>query len=1267
MKQKKIAILLILLLLIASFSIPYYLKNCKAETLPRFYVDDDAESSWYLEDEHFSSIQTAINQADAYDRILVYAGTYSENIVINKTGISLFGEDKSLVTISGGDTGDVIKITEQNVDISSFTITNSGSNSIDALIKINAGKSIITDNILTSGSNGIYIKNCSETTIYFNNISDCGKNGVYIENSIENIIQQVEISDIDENGIFLKNVSEDTTITYTDIESCDLNGIFSYRCSNDTISYCNIKNNDKHGVHFNYSCNENTLTNNNISGNDKNGIYLNDHSRRNTINNNDFYLNCQDATGYYTYAGIRIENSSSNTLGNNNIKNNYFYGAMIVGDSNILHNSTINNNDQHGVFLFGDYNNKIYDNTINANTKSGIRAYNSTEDEVTRNEISNNNRGIYLNYYSTGNEIWNNYFHDNTVNAYDISPDNNIWNKTIYSGYNIVNGNGKNVAGNYWDDFDETSEGAVESINDGITDGSKSIEIQTFDYLPICDILSPTIQNVDVSPSSQSVGGYTYISADITDNTEIKDVRLIITNPSGSTSNFSILQNNTGSSYYCNKQFSTVGIYSYTIKAKDPMNWETSTSDNFEIKEGTAPSITDNSPGTGEAGTGFVFNATVTDDTDSADEITVKVIWSHGDNSGNSTMVKTQGNYFRYSAQLDNSVSSLSYYFYTNDSCGNTRTTSSTTVEITDETQPTITINDYEYESDGYIHTYEISTTITDNAEVVKSYIEYWINNGTHNTAEMDKNGNKYEKTIYLKNADDVVYCIINATDSSGNVIDTKNPYADAKGAYTGVISHSVNFDGSDSFDLDGNIIIYNWDFGDGSTGTGETIEHTYLTNGIFDVTLTVTDNDELTDTDTTTATIVKADKTEPSATTINKIEEDYNVELSELFYCYDIDGDEEEDRFYDPNNVLETVHSGSINIDGNICFILKPKSVSSIFLWDVTEDAIISVNSNIVIKSLEEDSTKEKIFVNFSITKTQGWIYFERDDKYPDSDLKVYADNIEIPTDRFWRENNKIYVLDDPEVNYSFVYNKTASYGVLKWMTFNPTKDDASINNPINISIENPTITIEYNIAITINEAKFYDWSLKKETDIVNDLETSDNKIYIFTPKDISPGMYDIVIIAEDSEGNIWTNASYYLFYSPAGDTESKIDIISILPFIGLIAGGFVALYLFMRYKHITLESFIYFKNKKIIPFFKPLVFGPLRIDIKEKNIKKAEIYVNGKLKETITEPPYTWDFNEKGFIMPKIETKIYDNKGNSNSTGEMTFFILNGPKFFR
>jgi uncharacterized repeat protein (TIGR01451 family) len=37
-------------------------------------------------------------------------------------------------------------------------------------------------------------------------------------------------------------------------------------------------------------------------------------------------------------------------------------------------------------------------------------------------------------------------------------------------------------------------------------------------------------------------------------------------------------------------------------------------------------------------------------------------------------------------------------------------------------------------------------------------------------------------------------------------------------------------------------IVIWEWDFGDGNTGTGEIATHVYLTAGVFDVTLTVTD-----------------------------------------------------------------------------------------------------------------------------------------------------------------------------------------------------------------------------------------------------------------------------------------------------------------------------------------------------------------------------------------------------------------------------------------
>jgi PKD repeat protein len=51
------------------------------------------------------------------------------------------------------------------------------------------------------------------------------------------------------------------------------------------------------------------------------------------------------------------------------------------------------------------------------------------------------------------------------------------------------------------------------------------------------------------------------------------------------------------------------------------------------------------------------------------------------------------------------------------------------------------------------------------------------------------------------------------------------------------------SFDGSGSFDPDGSIASYAWDFGDGQTGTGVTPSHTFLATGAYDVQLTVTDN----------------------------------------------------------------------------------------------------------------------------------------------------------------------------------------------------------------------------------------------------------------------------------------------------------------------------------------------------------------------------------------------------------------------------------------
>lgn len=106
-------------------------------------------------------------------------------------------------------------------------------------------------------------------------------------------------------------------------------------------------------------------------------------------------------------------------------------------------------------------------------------------------------------------------------------------------------------------------------------------------------------------------------------------------------------------------------------------------------------------------------------------------------------------------------------------------------------------------------------------------------------------------------------YYRIESIDSTGHIATFDGtisasvpPVADAGGVYSGIVGQPINFNGSGSYDPDGTIVSYAWDFGDGGISAGASPTHSYAAAGTYTVTLTVTDNSGATATASTSATV---------------------------------------------------------------------------------------------------------------------------------------------------------------------------------------------------------------------------------------------------------------------------------------------------------------------------------------------------------------------------------------------------------------------------
>ena len=214
----------------------------------------------------YPTIQTAINNANPRDTIFVRAGTYYENLVINKT-VMLIGEDKVNTIIDGNKSNIVVSVLADNVSVCEFSVRNGGGTY--AGISLSSKGTQLRNNVLSKNWCGIRLESGSAGNLIANNTIMDNLNGISGE--------------LCSNTRIIGNVLMDNTL-----------GIrIGSHSTNNTIAFNNIRDHWSEGLSI-WQSNYNVFFGNNITGNNQGGHW----------------------------AGITIGGSSSNTFFHNNIVDN---------------------------------------------------------------------------------------------------------------------------------------------------------------------------------------------------------------------------------------------------------------------------------------------------------------------------------------------------------------------------------------------------------------------------------------------------------------------------------------------------------------------------------------------------------------------------------------------------------------------------------------------------------------------------------------------------------------------------------------------------------------------------------------------------------------------------------------------------------------------------------------------------------------------------------------------------------------------------------
>jgi len=354
-KMHKKAILLIIFSLLAMLPMQFRTARASPGTI---YVPDN-----------YRTIQQAVYKSLPGDTIIVRAGTYPENVLVNQTNLVLMGENTATTIVDGRGIDNVFTLNNSTISIKGFTIRNS--KNFSGIEASRFGNHKISNNKLTNNAFGINFLSTSGNTVV---------NNTFINNNLVGI----EVLDSSNNNISKNYVTQSTY------------GI-KLAASNNNFIISNNVSDTSYGIYL-YSSNYNDIDKNNVSSKVVGiySIYSTDGDiRDNTVSG------C--AYGIELYGGTTTPSSRNNVLRNLVLKNSYGIFLAIANTANVVDSNLVSNNNW------------------------GIYFHDSDSNTVTFNTASYNPYGIYLTSYSTGNTIYKNNFVENTMQAFQHGNSPNTW------------------------------------------------------------------------------------------------------------------------------------------------------------------------------------------------------------------------------------------------------------------------------------------------------------------------------------------------------------------------------------------------------------------------------------------------------------------------------------------------------------------------------------------------------------------------------------------------------------------------------------------------------------------------------------------------------------------------------------------------------------------------------------------------------------------------------------------------------------------------